>query len=200
MTTLCLADLTNPTGSSNAFIPVIVKPPFDVFCDYDGWLVIQRRTTNSQSVSFNRTWTEYRTGFGDLTADHWLGLEKIHQLTNQNVSYNLLISIDTGNSLKLFAHYAHFKLANEDAGYKLKVGQYNGTAPDWLTQLQDASFTTNDKDNDANPYGNCASELSGGWWFTQCNHAHHGNPNSQPVTWHGLNTIESIEMKIKPGN
>ena len=31
-------------------------------------------------VLFNKTWTEYRRGFGDVTADHWLGLDAIEEL------------------------------------------------------------------------------------------------------------------------
>lgn len=41
---------------------------FDVFCDMEsyggGWTVIQQRLDGS--VSFNRTWAEYKKGFGDL--------------------------------------------------------------------------------------------------------------------------------------
>ena len=41
---------------------------FEVFCDMEsfggGWTVIQQRLDGS--VSFNRTWTEYKKGFGNL--------------------------------------------------------------------------------------------------------------------------------------
>ncbi|XP_033150904.1 fibrinogen gamma chain-like [Drosophila busckii] len=52
--------------------------PFQVPCDSQlgGWTVIQRRMDGS--VSFNRTWEEYRNGFGDLRTDFWLGLEKLY--------------------------------------------------------------------------------------------------------------------------
>ena len=41
---------------------------FEVFCDMEsygsGWTVIQQRLNGS--VSFNRTWLEYKKGFGNL--------------------------------------------------------------------------------------------------------------------------------------
>lgn len=46
---------------------------FDVFCDMEsyggGWTVIQQRLDGS--VSFNRTWAEYKKGFGDLRYWDW---------------------------------------------------------------------------------------------------------------------------------
>ena len=186
--------LANPVGDSNAFIPAIIYPPFDVFCDYDGWLVIQRRFKTGD-LSFNRTWVDYKFGFGDITAEHWLGLERIHQLTNQNHTYMLLMSIDVGKGIKFYAQYDNFRISNEADGYILNIGQYNGTAGDSLSLLHGAKFSTWDRDNDAAPNRNCAEAMHGGWWFKRCNH---GNPNSKPMMWEGLAPIKEVEMKIKP--
>jgi len=46
-----------------------------------GWIVIQRNKKNS-SVNFNKNWTEYEEGFGDLNTEFWYGLENIHFLSN----------------------------------------------------------------------------------------------------------------------
>lgn len=48
---------------------------------------LQRRLDGS--VDFNRNWTEYVSGFGDLGQDteFWLGLENIHKLTDQSRRY-----------------------------------------------------------------------------------------------------------------
>ena len=56
---------------------------FDVFCDQTtdggGWTVFQKRLNGS--VDFYRYWNDYKCGFGDLTSEFWMGLDKIHRLT-----------------------------------------------------------------------------------------------------------------------
>ena len=42
--------------------------------------MFQRRFDGS--VNFDRNWTEYRDGFGELTGEFWLGNEKLRQLTS----------------------------------------------------------------------------------------------------------------------
>uniref|UniRef100_A0A182FQ98 Fibrinogen C-terminal domain-containing protein n=1 Tax=Anopheles albimanus TaxID=7167 RepID=A0A182FQ98_ANOAL len=50
---------------------------FLAYCEQDflggGWLVMQSRYDGT--VDFLRNWTEYRNGFGDVEAEHWLGLD-----------------------------------------------------------------------------------------------------------------------------
>nr|KAG5688078.1 hypothetical protein BaRGS_007123 [Batillaria attramentaria] len=47
----------------------------EVYCDQTtdggGWTVIQRRIDGS--VSFDRNWTDYEEGFGELRGEFWLG-------------------------------------------------------------------------------------------------------------------------------
>ncbi|XP_078589537.1 ficolin-2-like [Branchiostoma floridae x Branchiostoma japonicum] len=68
--------------------------PLRVFCRVKAgraWTVIQRRQDGSVDF-YNRTWEDYRRGFGNLTGEFWLGNDNIHQLTNQGRSYD---TIDT---------------------------------------------------------------------------------------------------------
>ena len=72
---------------------------FQVFCDQKtdsgGWTVFQKRQDGS--VDFYRGWDDYKQGFGNLSGEFWLGLEKIHRLTASS-SYKLRVDLEDINS------------------------------------------------------------------------------------------------------
>ena len=49
----------------------------------------QRRTLGD--IDFYRNWTAYADGFGDVTGDHWLGLDNIHGLCNEVSGYDIVL-------------------------------------------------------------------------------------------------------------
>ncbi|CAC5396822.1 unnamed protein product [Mytilus coruscus] len=53
----------------------VVRTNIKVFCDMDtdsgGWTVIQHRFNGMQT--FEKSWHEYKTGFGDVSGEFWLG-------------------------------------------------------------------------------------------------------------------------------
>lgn len=71
-----------------------------------GWTVIQKRQDGS--VDFNRTWNEYREGFGDLNGEFWLGNENIHKITSQG-DYSLRIDLEDWNNKHKHAFYQIFR-------------------------------------------------------------------------------------------
>ena len=107
----------NPDGSSK----------FEVFCDQTtaggGWTVFQKRQDGS--VDFYRGWADYKQGFGDLNGEFWLGLDKIHRLTNSG-NYKLRVDLEdfTGNTA--YAEYGSFGVADGGNKYKLSVGSSSG--------------------------------------------------------------------------
>lgn len=71
-----------------------------------GWTVFQRRRDGS--VSFNRAWSEYRDGFGELRGEHWLGNQYLHLLSNQGY-YSLRIDLQDWSHAHKHALYHSFK-------------------------------------------------------------------------------------------
>ena len=57
--------------------------------------------------------------------EFWLGLDKIHRLTNQTVN-ELRVDLEDFNQAKAFASYDLFKVENEINNYELKLGIYSG--------------------------------------------------------------------------
>ena len=100
---------------------------FEVFCDHKtaggGWTVFQKRIDGS--VDFYRVWDEYKRGFGNLSGEFWLGLDKIHRLTASNSS-KLRVDLERFNGATAFAEYSSFSVANETAKYQLSLGYYSG--------------------------------------------------------------------------
>lgn len=46
--------------------------------DGTAWTVIQRRELTDLQENFNRSWSEYKNGFGDLSNEFWFGNNFIH--------------------------------------------------------------------------------------------------------------------------
>ncbi|XP_054911459.1 fibrinogen-like protein 1 [Poeciliopsis prolifica] len=170
--------LIQPTGSQTRF---------EVFCHNRrgvGWLVIQRRT--GAATYFGRTWEEYKNGFGYMTYDHWLGLEKVHILTNDTSKvWTLRVDLWDHNRKTAYAEYRDFRIGDEGTAYRLHVGAYNGTAGDAIRfskpggDQNGAKFSTLDRPNDkcSTPcyhegrivrfcISTCCTNI-GGWWHNR---------------------------------
>ncbi|MPC13302.1 Fibrinogen C domain-containing protein 1 [Portunus trituberculatus] len=144
--------------------------PFFVYCDMEtdggGWTVIQRREDGS--VDFLREWADYKHGFGNIAGEYWLGNEKIHLLTNQQVS---TLRVDMADYDQQVGHalYSAFAIGSELEGYSLKMlGKYSGDAGDSLRYHVGRRFSTIDVDNDAWPERSCARDHMGAWWYRAC--------------------------------
>ena len=107
----------NPGGSSS----------FDVYCDQKtaggGWTVIQKRLDGS--VDFYRGWADYKTGFGNLNGEFWLGLDKMHRLTKTGRN-RIRIELEDIQGKTAYAEYDMFAVASERAKYLLSLGTYSG--------------------------------------------------------------------------
>lgn len=173
----------SPQASSGVYViqPQKVKTPFKVYCEMrpdGGWTVFQRRSKGV--VSFNRKWAAYKNGFGNLTRDHWLGLQKVFSLTkNKHKKWTMRVDLWDHEDDTAFAEYAHFKLGGAKAAFRLHVGKYNGTAGNAMHSQNRYGFSTSDRDNDGcSPciFGDialmeCTQSDGGGWWYSRCGSA-----------------------------
>ncbi len=66
--------------------PPTAPAPFSVWCDMEwgGKTFVMQRTADAPFVDFDRTWEEYKNGFGDMDEgkNFWLGNENLHYVTN----------------------------------------------------------------------------------------------------------------------
>uniref|UniRef100_A0A3Q3LU85 Tenascin N n=1 Tax=Mastacembelus armatus TaxID=205130 RepID=A0A3Q3LU85_9TELE len=181
--------------------------PIEVFCDMNtdggGWLVLQRRTTGK--LDFMKRWKQYIAGFGNMTDEFWIGLDKIYQLTNTPTQYEIRFDLGLGSE-RAYAVYDNFNIAPVKQKFKLNIGKYSGTAGDAMTYHQDRPWTTIDSDNDI-ALGNCALTHRGAWWYKNCHLANLNgkwgdNRHSMGVNWEPwkghLTSLDFTEMKIRP--
>lgn len=200
---------------------------FEVFCEMEsyggGWTVIQQRLDGS--VNFNRTWAEYKKGFGNLRGEFWLGNDHIHLLTKTK-DMVLRIDLEDFEGVREYAKFDEFYVANEFLRYRLSISGYSGTAGNAISfnkhfNHDQKFFSTPDRDNDMYPSGNCGAYYSSGWWFDACMSA---NLNGKYYhkrykgvrngifwgTWHNMSSeyyptnyrqaFKTVRMMIRPKN
>jgi len=88
----------------------------------------------------------------------------------------------------VYAKYGRFKVGDQQAQYRLKVGSYSGTAGDSLAWHKNMAFTTKDKaDNDVWG-GNCAVAYTSAWtaniWEKRSEAAEHRGITSRTMNFH----------------
>ncbi|XP_029513874.1 angiopoietin-1-like isoform X2 [Oncorhynchus nerka] len=130
-----------------------------------GWTIIQRREDGG--LDFQKTWKEYKTGFGTVSAEHWLGNEFVYLLTSQR-QYALRVELTDWDGHQAFSLYDRFHIDSEKRNYRLFLKSHSGTAGRQSSLvIHGADFSTKDMDND-NCICKCALMLTGGWWFDAC--------------------------------
>ena len=162
--------------------------------DGGGWNVILRNRKGCL-VSFNRNWTDYEEGFGELNTYFWYGLESVHCLT-QRGQWEMRVDYQRNDKAWSYIHYNQFSVGSASEEYPLTVGECTGgDHTDWFVfrhPLNGMKFTTPDKDNDKFSI-NCGIAQRSGWWQNRCSSI---NINHQPPNVYGHVILS--EMKIHP--
>nr|XP_046264235.1 tenascin-R isoform X3 [Scatophagus argus] len=207
----CAQHLLNGETLSGVYTIYINRDPsqgVQVYCDMitdeGGWIVFQRRQNGL--TDFSRKWSDYRVGFGNLEDEFWLGLDNIQRIAAQG-RYELRIDMKDGQE-SVYANYDKFSIGDARNLYKLRIGEYNGTAGDSLSYHQGRPFSTKDRDNDI-AVTNCALSYKGAWWYKNCHRANlngkYGESrHSQGINWYHWKghefSIPFVEMKMRPFN
>ena len=149
----------------------------------NNWIVFQQRV---DSTAFPRsTWVTSKVGFGSPAGLFWLGLEKVHKMTN-SAPYKLRMEFMLRNGSWYSAEYDTFRVESELQNYRIHVRGYSGDLCDVMNipntgVINDMSFSTYDRDNDR--YNSICEQDgtwgSGGWWHNACGYFQlNGNYNN----------------------
>ncbi|XP_064100033.1 fibrinogen-like protein 1 isoform X2 [Macrobrachium nipponense] len=147
-----------------------------VLCDLEtnggGWTVFLQRDKQLEPTNFNRSWSDYKEGFGDKNAEFWLGNDFLHILTFGNNPVTLRVETEDIDGNRRWGEWNVFKVDSEEHKYKLTIEKYRNTSnlPDSLDANNGQIFSTWDQDNDSLPEYACANLLggTGGWWYNNC--------------------------------
>lgn len=185
-----------------------------VYCEIEdggGSTVFMRRGqfNDYPLSSFKQNWHAYQKGFGNIDADFWLGLDKLHQLT-RNRNQMLEINLETFDGEQLTLRYNQFFVDDEANNYRLTVAEptLNANYADLFLQHSGRPFVTSDR----NDKHNCARKFEAGWWFMDVPQCHRVllnglfyNQNSSPMDKHGIQWpgwlkkqyLKAVQMKIR---
>ena len=140
----------------------------------NNWIVLQHNI--DLVISFNRPWSDYRDGFGSYPGNFGLGLEKLHQLTNNNLPTRLRIELLTTAGVWVSAEYTTFQINSESSWYRINVNGYSG---DMLSDpfnrvsasgdvVNGMAFSTYDQDHDLYSGNCCLTTGRNGFWYNAC--------------------------------
>ncbi|KAI8119952.1 Tenascin-N [Lucilia cuprina] len=143
-----------------------------VFCDMNitggSWMHILRRIDGS--LDFERNWSTYLEGFGNVKSEYWIGLQNLYALTNNNGRQQLYVHLEDFEGETYYALYDNFVVGRANERFKLiSLGNYSGTAIDGMSYSVGAKFYTL---QDGRVIDGFACDTNGGgWWYKKCSNS-----------------------------
>ncbi|ALC47685.1 maker249 [Drosophila busckii] len=157
-----------PERSGIFDINVPNEPKFEAMCDAEiagpGWLVIMRRYDGS--VNFYRNWTQYKNGFGELSGEFFIGLDRLHAITASQ-EHELYIHVEDFDGNSRYARFDDFVISSEHQFYEIqRLGSYTGDVGDVMSYHRNGKFSTFDKKNE-NSTSTYTEIHMGAWWYQE---------------------------------
>ena len=148
-------------------IYVSSEQKIQVFCEMKkgGWTRIMNRV--DQSKYFNKYWHDYKTGFGKIESNYWMGIENMRSIIGAQQMWLRIEMSGTGGE-DYFLIYDYFSIGSERRAYSLELGKnVDGNTFDSFTDQNLASFSTFDTNNKiVETRDLCPKTYYGGWWYT----------------------------------
>eukprot|EP00092_Neocalanus_flemingeri_P045310 GFUD01050553.1.p1 GENE.GFUD01050553.1~~GFUD01050553.1.p1 ORF type:complete len:360 (-),score=110.91 GFUD01050553.1:68-1147(-) len=174
------------------------------------WVVIQRRGQFGNPADFfAKSMADYKTGFGNVDKDFWLGLAELARQTKDG-KWEMQVDLVDYAGKAYRGDYHKFRVG---AGprYELVVGEYDSSkstmGKDVFIVHNKMAFSTKDVDQDTKSDGSCSNKYGhGGWWYQACvfiniNGENTGNDNyaskGMRVNAGGQVMMKESKMKMK---
>ncbi|XP_060567852.1 angiopoietin-2-like [Ruditapes philippinarum] len=169
----------------------------DMETDGGGWTVFQRRFTGA--LDFAQTFAAYKSGFGNLNDEFWLGLDYVQEMAAYGET-DLRLDVKALDGTDLYELFHNFSLS-PGPDYRLSIEPGTGSIGDdpkhGLSYHHGSAFST--LDHDVSP-GHCPNYQKGGWWYKSCGYinlnAHHGMKMFY-TTSNGYESLKETRMMLR---
>jgi hypothetical protein len=196
-----ILDRGSSTGDGTYWIRPAGGSAVEAYCDManGGWTLLARNDQTTTFTNFNKSWAEYKAGFGTVATKGrgWIGNDTIHYLTNAG-SQTLLVRT-SGDTHE----YRGFTVQNESANYRMTFstgGSPNSRDGGQFANHNNRPFSTYDRDNDTWS-NNCASYYAAAWWYESCYWMTIAGSSGGQVYWRntggGAYNVSWIEMWLR---
>ena len=137
-----------------------------MFTDNSSVLILRNDVAGANMAFFWKPWRTLLQPMNDSGLRYWIGLERLHELTQANCG--AVFDLQAYNGSWYRAAYTNFTVADAADNFRIHIGGYSGNAGDAMAYHNGMRFSTYDRDNDMDVYGNCAGQYWGAFWFNNC--------------------------------
>lgn len=190
-------DSVYSSPSDNGFLLVNLSKPINVYCDLNdnllGWTIVMKRKVD-RTKFWQKSWKEYKEGFGDVNDNYWIGLENLHRLAKNFGAGFLEYKLNTKAGRTITKVFQNILLFGEDSDYKIQWIEYTEKYPyygDSNYVLQKRYFSHFNRTS----VNTVCRPTDSGWWFSK-NDCHENLAAVHPE-YKTAEDIEYIQVKFR---